>query len=343
MIAVPVRPFYFTSGSNFSNSTPSPNSNGTNSLPTSFPSLLGSTPCATVSDSAGMPTSGAAGSQSSVLKMNVRADATFLLMLLFWTMAFLSLHPLFNMIDALTFVVINRVLKSASELEPNGEGVALTSFQTPPNTCNDLHVEEAGKYTITKAEAEEETKQETKIGDPATITTTQLLYPKLTGIDNSAEAGDSSKDKEQVDKKKSKKADIGAQSARAFGYIRLGGSAGDFLMAVSIAIAALLFASSSSVHTHFVVVAIIYDLCSVLTAVTVWFFRIERPDKSVSLLPHLGIRTTGHHLRVLTRVVCLGLNLDKLCISLELFVLCPVQNGLTPHWLSRQEVVSNVS
>ena len=301
MIAVPVRPSYFTSGSNSSNSTPIPTPNDSYSPPTSFPSLSGSTPSAAVSDSAGMPASGAAGRHSSgLLRVNVQADATFLMMLIFWSMAFLALHPLFNMIDALTFVVINRELKSMSELEPNGEGMALTSSQTSPNTCNDLHVAETEKHSITKAEAEEETKQEREMGDPATITTTQPPYPKLTGIEIATETGDASKDEAQLDKRTPKKVDIGAQSARAFGYIRLGGSTGDFLMAVAIAIAALLFASSASVHTHFVIVAIIYDLCSVLTAVTVWFFRIEKLDKSVSLLPHLGIRTTCHLLRVLT-------------------------------------------
>ena len=301
MIAVPVRPSYFTSGSNSSNFTPIPILNGNYSPPKSFPSLSGSTPPAqppaavSTQKSAGTP-SGAAGRYSSVLRVNVnvQADATFLLMLLFWSMAFLALNPLFSLIDALTFTVINRELKSMSELEPNGEGVALTSSQTPSNTCNDLHVAETEKHTITKAEAEKETKQEREMGDPATITTTQPLYPKLTGIDIATETGDASKDEKQIEHRKEKrtpkKADIGAQSARAFGYIRLGGSAGNFLTAVAIAIAALLFASSASVYTHFVLVAIIYDLCSVLTAVTVWFFHSERLDKSVSLLPHVGTK-----------------------------------------------------
>ena len=239
MIAVPVRPSY----SSISILIPTRNGTSTYLQPnTSFLSLPGSTtpsqtPAAvSTQTSAGTTASGAAGRYSSVLRVNVQADATFILMLIFWTMAFLALNPLFSLIDALTFAVIHRELKSTSELEPNGEDVALTCSQTPPNTCNDLHVANTEKYPIiTKAEAEE-----TKIGDPATITTTQLLYPKLTGIDIVTKTRYVLKDEAQIEHRKKertpKKEDTWAQSARAFG---LGGSAGDFLMAVSIAIVAL--------------------------------------------------------------------------------------------------------
>lgn len=176
-------------------------------------------------------------------------------------MAFISLNPLFSLLEALTFSVIHGEFKR--EKQTTGpETVALTtldSAQIPPSNQIDEPV-------------------------PSIQVENKNALPLATDAITPEQASEIEAQRTQEVPKE----DTGAQSSRAFGYIRLGGTTGNFLAALVIALGTLLFASDVSIFILYIVMAFIYDVCCVLTAVSFFFFHTEKLPKSNSLLPHLG-------------------------------------------------------
>ena len=261
MLVAPTR----HSAATVSNST----SNSTSNLSTLTPAL------------AATPT----GSSHKWGLTNIRVDATFLLLLLFRTSAWLWLNPLFNLLDALAFALIHRVLSSsaqpAKELAPDtGALVDAAGEKQNLKASNDIPLNDMRATTASVADQKDEGENRGPLVVPA---------PENEPL-NAAQQQNCSKTNEAMNTSgpKDAAADIGQQSARAFGLIRSGGSIGFMLMAAAIAIGTRLFVSNPQVLEQFKWLVSLYDVCCLLAVVAFLFYRTDRVSSSVSLFTDLG-------------------------------------------------------
>jgi hypothetical protein len=165
---------------------------------------------------------------------DIRLDATFLLLLLFRTGAWLWLNPVFNLLDALTFAVIHRVLSSSEQPSQSAKELALdTGAQvvTDPavenqnqkvKACNDMALNDMSVAAVTEQKREGDTSEPQVVSAPESE---PLNAAQRENCSNTKGAG----------------ADVGQQNARAYGLIRSGGSIGFMFAAGAIALGTLLF------------------------------------------------------------------------------------------------------
>ena len=227
---------------------------------------------------------------------NIRVDATFLLLLLFRTGAWLWLNPVFNLLDALAFAVIHRVQSSreqpAKELAPDTGALVNPAVQnlkaSNNNALNDMALSAAGAGVA-------EQKHEGDNSSGRQSRRRQRREPQAVPAPedkpfNAAQRENCSNTNEamNISRPKGAEADVGQQSARAFGLIRAGGSIGYMLAAGTIALGTHLFASGTPVLELFVWLVGVYDVCCVLAVATFAFYRTDHVASSVTLFADLG-------------------------------------------------------
>lgn len=242
---------------------------------------------------------------------NIRLDVTFLLLLLFRTAAWLWLHPMFNLLDALTFSVIHRVLSAQPEQKQQRAKTIALEADALANPAPDDQPEPQLQIVLNdrngdaqKADGE---KSERKRDEALAEQSEPLSAPKQVTGSNAMELSPCQKSasgdqpKELAAATASASADVGQKSALAFGLLRSGGSIGFLLTAGAIALCTKVFTSDAfSVLELFLVLVGVYDVCCALTIATFPFFRTRRVAASVTLFADLCTELEAKLLRVRT-------------------------------------------
>ena len=217
---------------------------------------------------------------------NIRVDATFLLLLLFRTGAWLWLNPLFNLLDALTFAVIHRELSSS---EQPAKELALDTGALVDSAVENQNLKASNDMALNDISAAGVAEQKHEDGKSG-----PLVVPAPESEPLNAEH------RENCSNTKGAGADVGQQNARAYGLIRSGGSIGFMLATAAIALGTHLFASGTPVLKLFVVLVGVYDVCCALAVATFPFYRTrtDRVASSVTLFADLGASSQLSYVRV---------------------------------------------